>query len=52
MKKKIYFSKVGIKFDFINHNYKHEFVDSGLYFDENDFIYPLLQVESGSNEKK
>ena len=33
----------------------HEFVDSGLYFvqDENNFINPLLQVGSGagSNEK-
>ena len=30
-----------------------EFVDSGLYFvqDENNFINPLLQVGSGSNEK-
>ena len=30
-----------------------EFVDSGLYFvqDENNFITPLLQVGSGSNEK-
>ena len=31
-----------------------EFVDSGLYFvqDENNFINPLLQVGSGSAEKK
>ena len=30
-----------------------EFVDSGLYFvqDENNFINPLLQIGSGSNEK-
>ena len=30
-----------------------DFVDSGLYFvqDENNFIYPLLQVGSGSDEK-
>ena len=30
-----------------------EFVDSGLYFvqDENNFINPLLQVGSGSDEK-
>ena len=55
MKKKIYlyFRQVGIKFDLINHYFKLEFVDSGLYFvqDENDFINPLLQVGSGSNEK-
>ena len=39
------------KIDFINHNCKLEFVDSGLYFvnnDENNFKYPLLQVGSGS----
>ena len=31
-----------------------ELVDSGLYFvqDENNFVYPLLQVGSGSVEKK
>ena len=31
-----------------------EFVDSGLYFvqDENNFKYLLLQVGSGSNEKR
>ena len=30
-----------------------EFVDSGLYFvqDENNFIFPLLQVGTGSDEK-
>ena len=30
-----------------------EFVDSGLYFvqDENDFINPLLEVGSGSDKK-
>ena len=30
-----------------------EFVDSGLYFvqDEDNYIDPLLQVRSGSNEK-
>ena len=48
-----YFRQVGIKFDLINHNFKIEFVDSGLYFvqDENNLINPLLQVGSGSNEK-
>ena len=37
----------------MEHHFKLEFVDSGLYFvkDENNFIYPLLQVESGSDEK-
>ena len=32
----------------INHNFLLEFVDSGLYFDqdENNFKYPLLQVGS------
>ena len=37
--------QVGITFDFINHNFQLEFVDSGLYFveDKNNFIYPLLQ---------
>ena len=36
-----------------NHQFKLEFVDSGLYFDENNFINPMLQVGSGfgSNEK-
>ena len=40
---------VGIKFDFINHHFKLDFVDSGLYDvqDENNFIYPSLQVRSG-----
>ena len=39
--------------DLINHNLQLEFVDSGLYFvqDENNFIYPLLQVGYGSGEK-
>ena len=34
-------------------HFKLEFVDSGLYFvqDENNFINSLLQVGSGSNEK-
>ena len=44
-----------MKVDLINHHFKLEFVHSGLYFvqDENNFIYPLLQVGfgSGSNEK-
>ena len=45
--KRIFIYKVGRhKFDFINHNLKPEFVDSGVYFvqDEANFIYPLLQV--------
>ena len=44
---------VGIKFDIITHHFMLEFVDSGLYFvqDQNNFIYPLLQVGSGSDEK-
>ena len=46
---------LGIKYDFINHHFKLEFVDSGFYFvqDAYNFIYPLLQVESrsGSVEK-
>ena len=53
-RKKIFiFVQVGKKFDLINHHFKLEFVDSGLYFvqDENNFINPLLQVGSGSNEK-
>ena len=35
------------------HNFKLEFVDSGLYFfpDENNFKYPLLQVGAGYVEK-
>ena len=54
--KRIFIYKVGRhKFDFINHNLKPEFVDSGVYFvqDEANFIYPLLQVwsRSGSGEK-
>ena len=42
-----------MKFDLINYHFKLEFVDSALYFvkDENNFINPLLQVGSGSNEK-
>ena len=57
MKKNIflYFRKVGIKVDLINHHFKLESVYSGLYFiqDENIFLNPLLQVGfgSGSNEK-
>ena len=41
---------VGMKFDLINHHFMLEFVDSGLYFvqDENNFIHPLLLVGSGS----
>ena len=50
----LYFWWVGI-IRFINHHFKHEFVDSGLYVvqGENNFINPLLQVGSGSgfNEK-
>ena len=46
MKKKIYlyFRWVGITFDIINHHFMLEFVDSGLYFvqDENNFINPLF----------
>ena len=51
MKKKIFIFKVGRhKFDLINHQFKLEFVDPGLYFvqDENNCINPLLQVGSGS----
>ena len=42
-----------MKIDFITHNFKLEFVDSGLYFvqDGNNFIYPVLKVGSGSDEK-
>ena len=42
-----------MKFDIINHHFMHKFVDSGLYFvqDENNFINPLLQIGSGSVEK-
>ena len=44
---------MGTKFDIITHHFMLEFVDSDLYFvqDENNFINPLLQVESGSVEK-
>ena len=47
-----YFRQVGIKFDLINQHFKLEFVDSGVYFvqDENIIIKPLLQ--EGSNKKK
>jgi len=52
MKKKIYlsFRKVGITYYTINHHFMLEFVESGLYFvqDENNFINSLLQVGSGS----
>ena len=43
---------VVIKLDLINSHFKLEFVDSGLYFVlvENNFVYPLLQVGSGSDE--
>ena len=39
-----------MKFDIINHHFMLAFVDSGLYFvqDEKNFINPLLQVGSGS----
>ena len=49
--KYLYFSKFGRKFEFINHNFKLVFVNSGLYFvqDENNFVYLLLQVGSGSS---
>ena len=35
----------------MNHHFMLEFVDSGLYFvqDENDFINQLLQIGSGSS---
>ena len=38
----------------MNQNFQLEFVDPGLYYvqDENNFRYPLLQVGSGSDEKK
>ena len=46
------------KFDLINHHFKLEFVDSGVYLysyyqDENNLTNPLLQVgsESESNKK-
>ena len=41
---------MGVKFDIINHHFMLEFVDSGLYFvqDEKNFINPLLQVGSES----
>ena len=42
---------IGIKFDPKNYHFKLEFVDSGLYVVEDNFINPLLQVDSGSNEK-
>ena len=52
--KNIFIFKVFL-FDLINHHFKLEFVDSGLYFfqAENNFINSLLQVGSGSgyNEK-
>ena len=53
-KEYLYFSKVGIKVNFINHHFKLKFVDSCLYFfkDENNFIYPLFQVESWSDKKR
>ena len=34
--------------DILNHHFMLEFVDSGLYFDENILIDPLLQVGSSS----
>ena len=51
--KNLYIRKLGIIFFFIYHHFKLEFVDSGLYFvqDENKFIYPLLQIGSGFGEK-
>ena len=43
-KKYIYIMYIHIKFEFINHNFKLEYVHSGLYFvlDENNLICPLL----------
>ena len=56
MKKRIhlYFRKVGIEVDLINHHFKLEFVNSGLYFvqDEFFFINPFLKVGSGSGCNK
>ena len=44
--------QVEIKFDFINHHFNLEFVDSGLFLvqDENNFIYPLSQAGVGSHK--
>ena len=49
----LYLRLVGLKFDLLNHVFKLEFADSGLYFvkDENNLIYWFLQVVSGSGEK-
>ena len=42
-----------MQFDIINHHFMLEFVDSGLYFvqNENNFINPLFQEGSGSDKK-
>ena len=54
---KLYFWSVGIKFDLITHNFKLEFVDSGLYFvqdfvqDENNSIRILIPgIREGISE--
>ena len=49
----MYFYFQQIKFNLINHHFRLELIDSGLRFvqDENNFIYPLLQVGYGVNEK-
>ena len=54
MKKKIYlyFRLVGIEVDLINYHFKLEFVNYGLYFVQDDFINPSLQVGSGSGMPK
>ena len=46
----LFFFAVMARDDIINHHFMLVFVDSGLYFvqDENNFINPLLQVGSGS----
>ena len=42
-RKKIIYYVGTITFDYINNNFKLEFVDTGLYFvqDENNSLYPL-----------
>ena len=45
----IFRETTGITIDFINHNFKLEFINSDLYFVQvkNNFIFPLLRIGSG-----
>ena len=51
--RRVFCNTILLKYHDINQDFKLKFVDSGLCFvqDENNFIFPLLQVGSRSDEK-